>query len=279
MEDPMKVTPLKRYSIPEYPIQDILASHPELLRLVPKRWANTPLVLSALSLACLILAARDGRSAEEKASKANVANPAVQSQPAATRVAPIFHHGDGRGSFGCVVVSPPVFLTEDEARQVIIEEAATAGINFENTKKSIASVELPITDEFEGLAIDVRTRKPKTKKAALILDGTDAQRNISFKFVSDGDFVKWRIGEHEAIRTVSVSVIEPAAEVLQKGLIKTASDQTIGIFYDPVSHIGGNQISFPASNNNKEQAKQESIQELREQVKDFIAWLKAQGII
>jgi hypothetical protein len=275
----MKVMPLKRYNPPRYPIQEILAAHPELLRLVPKRWANTPLVLSALSLTCLILAARDGRSADKNASTVKAANPAVQSQPVAPRVAPIFHHGDGRGSFGCVSTAAPVFLTEDEARQVIVEEAATAGIHFENSQQMITQVDLPVTDEYQGLAIDARTRKPKTQCASLILDGTDSQKNISFEFVSNKDVGTWDISEHTFISTVSIISIEPAAEVLQKGLSKTAAGQTIGVFYDPISYFAfGKSASFPVSGN-KEAAKKNSIRELQEQVRDFIAWLKAQGII
>jgi len=48
----------------------------------------------------------------------------------ASLVAPIFRHGAGHGSFGCKAVNPPVFLSEDEARQVIIEEGETGGLSF-----------------------------------------------------------------------------------------------------------------------------------------------------
>ena len=34
-------------------------------------------------------------------------------------VTPIFEHGTGRGATGCIVVSSPVFLSEEEAMQVI----------------------------------------------------------------------------------------------------------------------------------------------------------------
>ena len=54
----MKITPVKRYKTPQFPIHEALLKHPELLRLVPRRWANSPLVLSALAFACLILASR-----------------------------------------------------------------------------------------------------------------------------------------------------------------------------------------------------------------------------
>ncbi|MCZ7584672.1 MAG: hypothetical protein M5R36_15785 [Deltaproteobacteria bacterium] len=34
-------------------------------------------------------------------------------------VAPVFEHGEGRGSIGCVMVNGPVFLSEEEALAVI----------------------------------------------------------------------------------------------------------------------------------------------------------------
>ena len=37
-------------------------------------------------------------------------------------VAPIFQHGEGRGATGCIVMSPPVFLSEEEALLVVREE-------------------------------------------------------------------------------------------------------------------------------------------------------------
>jgi hypothetical protein len=45
-------------------------------------------------------------------------------------VAPIFEHGEGRGATGCVVVTFPVFLSEEEAMQVIREELAEHGIDL-----------------------------------------------------------------------------------------------------------------------------------------------------
>jgi hypothetical protein len=268
----LKITPLKQYSTPGYPIQDILAAHPELLRLVPKRWANTPLVLSALSMACLLLAACNRRPADERASVVKAANPTVQSQLSATRVAPIFHHGEGRGSCGCVTTAAPIFLSEEEARQVIIEEAATHGIHFENKKQVFTQVET------ENLAIDLRTRKPMIQKISIALDGTDPQRNLSFEFVSDKDLAVWDMGSRYS-GTLGEIAIEPVAKGLQKGFSKTVTGQTVGVFYDPVSiYSFDKQSSFPASSTRKE-AKEKSIHELQEQVKDFIAWLKTQGII
>ncbi len=45
-------------------------------------------------------------------------------------VAPIFEHGEGRGATGCVVISPPVFLSEEEALQIVKEELAKHGVKL-----------------------------------------------------------------------------------------------------------------------------------------------------
>ena len=45
-------------------------------------------------------------------------------------VAPIFKHGEGRGATGCIVVSPPVFLSEEEALQIVKEELAKHGVQL-----------------------------------------------------------------------------------------------------------------------------------------------------
>src|SRR5690606_34641768 len=45
-----------------------------------------------------------------------------------TVVAPIFEHGEGRGSIGCSAVVPPAFLSEEEGMQILGEELAKHGI-------------------------------------------------------------------------------------------------------------------------------------------------------
>ena len=44
----------------------------------------------------------------------------------AIAVAPIFEHGEGRLATGCIVITPPVFLSEEEGMQILREEFAKA---------------------------------------------------------------------------------------------------------------------------------------------------------
>jgi hypothetical protein len=45
-------------------------------------------------------------------------------------VAPIFEHGEGRGATGCIVIVPPVFLSEEESLQVVNEALAQHGVKL-----------------------------------------------------------------------------------------------------------------------------------------------------
>jgi hypothetical protein len=110
------------------------------------------------------------------------------------------------------------------------------------------------------------------------LDGTDPQRNISFEFVSEKDIDAWEMGRSNS-GTVGAIAIEPVAEGLQKGFSKTDTGQVLGAFYDPVSYYSYRNQTDPSASGNIKEVKEKSIQELQAQVKDFIAWLKNQGII
>lgn len=45
----MKIKPVEHYSNPKLPTKQMLESHPELLKLIPKRWQRNPVVLTALA--------------------------------------------------------------------------------------------------------------------------------------------------------------------------------------------------------------------------------------
>jgi len=61
-----------------------------------------------------------------------------------SKVAPIFEHGKGRGVFGGEV-APPRFLTEEEARNVIVDEAKKAGVTFVAGGPVLPNISVPIT--------------------------------------------------------------------------------------------------------------------------------------
>ena len=284
------LSPLPNYKSPSYPTKEEIMKNPALLRKIPRRWANNPLVLTALGLvlsagltACgtasdSILpdsaspAASDAQGAANSPSSDHSIASAVDSSEASANDAkaldiPIFAHGTGRGSYGCESVAPPVFLSEEEAMQVIEEECAAQGIDLSG-KKTISGT-FPATstlpETISGGASD------QTYTGDLRLDGYSEDLGIGVEFVSTDDIIDWQ-ADTEMHATVE--------EFDLKGTAQRLADCTdnVAVFYDPTAD---NYLDFTGSNEESyvESSKEQSLEELREQVRDFLQWLKAQGVI
>ena len=210
----MKLQSVKYYQQPSYPTQDYLLVHPELLRFVPKRWQHNRVVLTALAAtACLIYSSKSFAECEDDSTKAK------------SIVAPIFVHGDGRGSYGCEVVSPPVYLSEAEAFQIIQDEAQKAGIQFVSKGRKLNNISVPYSERqfwisqekqiYEylkgsgrdipdsiscpnGMTVDEQDslKCPEAYQESvsrnLILDGYCASQKIGFEYVSREDYEDWK---------------------------------------------------------------------------------------
>lgn len=281
----MELRPVKQYQEPTLPTRQIIDECPELLRLVPRRWQANPVVLSALAGVCTLMLG--SRVLADK-------QPAIVS-----KVAPIFQHGEGYGGFGCIAVNPPVLLSEDEARQVIVDEAKRSGVSFVDTGKTLARVPVPITGRWPFKAdIDVQGNYNKQERSypqPLKLDGVDEKRSIAFEFVSWHDYVQWESPDESKYRlsTAGHYAMLDAAESLRAGLVRTKPQGIYGVFYDPCVGPKDAQKQFNYSPPYNEEgvdwdaerekqasmAKEIASKELRKQVQDFIKWLKTQGVI
>jgi len=240
----MKVTPIKQYSNPSFPTRSILDERPELLRLVPKRWQRNPVVIAALA-----------------ATAALVSNTCGATTPAVSRVAPIFRHGSGRGTFAGDTLTPPASLSEGEARQIIVEEAKRAGLTFSPDSRTV-EVELPKGEN----------RQRKLVKTSIKLDGTDTRRSISYEYISEADVREWNTSTMWPMGT---------AQSLRNGLETAKPAGVYAVFYDPndVAPVVTNKKGQFDSAGYQKRAVAACKQDLRAQVRDFIKWLKAQGVI
>lgn len=288
------LSPLPNYKSPSYPTKEKILLHPELLRTVPRRWARNPVVLTALSLvlsagltACgtasdSILpdsntapAVADASSGSNSFSFGNSTISAASAEDSAedsvndaeTLDIPIFAHGTGRGSYGCESVAPPVFLSEEEAMQVIEEECAAQGIDLSGQKTISGTFPATSTlpEAISGGASD------QTYTGDLRLDGYSEDLGIGVEFVSTDDILDWKAD------TGMAATVE---EYDLKGTAQRLSDCTdnVAVFYDPMAadyndFTGSNEESYVES------SKEQSLEDLREQVRDFLQWLKAQGVI
>ena len=272
----MKLQPIRSYATPKLPTRDVVDEHPELLRLLPKRWQSNAVVVAALTT-CLALA--NGR--------------AYANGTATTSVAPIFEHGRGGGTYGCKAINPPVFLSEDEAQNVIVEEAKRAGIDFSKDGKTISKVTMPTNTKLNRLSETPNGssgRKAKTHTQVLpsiAMDGFDGKHNIAFEFVSDQDLRAWKTGVNE-FGTVGDEDLIGTARALVTGIRKAKPGGVYAVFYDPsIGRGDASKRAGPAHGSDWEAeyarvtavAEDMAREQLRAQVKDFIKWLKAQGVI
>ena len=230
--------------------------------------------------------------------------PNSQVSPESTGISvPLFAYGDGFGAFGCVSVTAPMFLSEDEAAAIINSEAERLGVTFDivNSPK-ITGAAIPETSlgRYEDLG---------TISGELDTDGHSEELGISYEFVSRDDYREWEAKGKGPTSTVSLFDIKDAAARLAE------NNPDLAVFYDPLNYI----VDFSAEYDkwlneyvtskgldptgefyerltdddydemdrkwselyDKYQAitREQTEEDLRAQVRDFIMWLTAQGVI
>lgn len=264
----MEIVQVKKYKSPKYPSKEEVLQHPELLRKLPNRWRGNIYVGTALSaVLMLILSGCSDNKEEEAAGDTNI--------KAVT--APIFEHGRGRGSFGCDSVAPPSFLSEEEAFQVIQEQAKTYGINFEKGGPELKSVKLPETKTY--FSNEASEGINTSRRGSLIFDGFDKSKNIVFEFISKSDYEVWR-GNRSGGSTVDTYDFLGAAKLLQKGISEANDGAAAGVFYNTMELPSMEEIKASQNfSSTGEKVKAMAKEELRKQVKDFLEWLKGQEIV
>ena len=280
----MNATPVRRYRQPVYPTRLEVLSDPALLkRNVPSTWRAVPELTGALAL----LLAVDSTGCSKSRSA----------------VAPIFEHGEGRGVMGCVVSAPPVFLSEEEAWQVISEELERHGVTLTRTNDLLQGMRIPRVEYHgrEGKPIRLKPAESAREARTWQPDAADATRKIAVEFISHDDFrrlcpstavhgwfsVTISTAHEERIRDVARFVAE---EVKEKGRDKVF----FGTFYDPVSKqnaedrekiqtamrtVTTDEEELEALEKGVARPKAESRRLLRLQVQDFVKWLQGQGVI
>lgn len=286
----MHASPLRSHQRPRYPTRLEIAAAPELLRRLPARWsAQSELGAAALALIALV---QPGCQSQPTVDKTKTAPSREVAGSGLAIVAPIFEHGEGRSTMGCIVVAPPVFLSEEEAWQVIDEELAKHGLRFPEKEHIISGIEIPLysSAELERLAEGDPLPKPASIEP-LRADRFDSHRKIALEFVSFENPPEknqyWNLGSINGLE------LKGEAEVLRE-MIATRSVERIhfAALYDPVTYgeLDAAGVPLPPEDATEADwekyraqvnapAKAKSKRLLGQQVRDFIAWLQAQGAI
>ena len=308
----MKVRPQKHYRTPKYPTADKVHHCPELLKTLPYRWHTRPAVCAALTFTLTSGLYSCGSQMSDTpdagvigaALSDNGMNGLSDGDEAIAGVnVPLFEFGDGRGGFGCVSVTAPVFMSEDEAAQIIADEAAKYGVDIRRkTAPTVSDAEIPETSfgHYDDLS---------TVKGELKTDGRVEGTSFAVEFVSKDDYREWEAKDKTPLTTFSTYDIKDAAKRLAENNLNVAA------FYDPVANSGNVWEKYdewlrgylktkgldpekdaysqlPQSEHEKidrkwseiyDECEAEAIRQaesdLREQVRGFIEWLKGQDII
>lgn len=275
-----EIKPVMRYPVPRYPDAAQVLQNPDILRRLPARFAAKPAVRMTLSaILSLGLAGCSVSSNPDPAPEGTPSSPGATPSAAPARAAlsiPLFEHGSGMGSYGCVSVAPPVFLSEEEALSVILDEAAKYGLDFSGSE-TISGATLLLHNTFE--------QSDKTTSGNLALDGYDDACGIGVEFVSRQDLIEWQDPDQNVASSVENYYFKDAAQAIVNG------NESIAAFYDPMSadfrefnyewpeeDDGGKGYEEYAARYDAEQ-REKSLADLRAQVKDFLEWLKGQGVI
>ena len=289
----ISVMPVKKYAPPKYPTLTVADREPALLRKLPSRWQKNAAVVAAVGLLGTITLTSCGILD----SKIKGYNPTSENF---LNVAPVFVHGEGIGSMGCMMIVPPVFLSEEEALAIIKSSAEDNGLIFEaEPPEYVATNNKPK----EKSQYSWENPKYVLGGGNVGLDLYDAQKGIASAFIS--------MEEAETLPDPSsIKSYHPyeLAGLTVEDFSQQRGDISVGVFYDPgidwdnekykklydeynsqMSEISG---TYDEANPDEYTRKSNEIlseyetdvkaligEQLRAQVRDFIEWLQGQGII
>lgn len=277
----MKIKPVKQTKTPNYPILDHYINNPGLLsKNIPESWIKNKYVATSLATFILFGTTRSNLLANKAGieilenSSSDFKDQTKDEIKDSIKIAPIFAHGDGSGAIGCIVMSPPVFISEDEARSIIFNALEVEGIKFDTKDcPEIKFKSFPIANDC--YSEDKNTEKAPDANVELKMDGYNKELNLAIQFVSGDDYFKFR-SDDGCMSSIQGYDTKKAAEIIRKELIANGKTNTV-VFYDPITTI-----DFERDDNWKicqEVAKEEAKKLLLAQVEDFIEWIKNEKII
>ena len=303
----MRPRPIASYSAPRYPTREQAADDPSLLREhLPPAWQAEGRMAGAVAFFLTFAAAGCHGSSEPAAPNgaptgrasgspvvaiapaagSATGEPRAPAPPAAApevmAVAPIFEHGDGRGAEGCVVVAPPVFLSEEEALTIVREELGKSGVSLSKRAVQLGDVRIPKRQQqyhqgAQGGLVEETVDDPTGGKP-LVIDGLSPERNVAVKFVSAHEY--FDLGGAVSGSSVQGYDLKGVATDLAQRLRKQGKRPLyVGVFYDPVSILDMRHGQVPDWQVAQAALREKSKVMLRQQVQDFVSWLRGKGAL
>jgi len=278
----MEIKPIKQKRKPEYPTIKTFVDNPGLLsKSVPFAWIRNQ--YAATTLATFILCGAVNQNSAQKVKPATVvvSKDIKKDKPAAiqsvkhdpVKIARIFSHGDGTGAIGCEVMSPPVFISEDEARKIIFTALKKENLIFSTTNTPVLKFDAPPIAE--DCYYDRQKKNAKKAKVEIKMDGYNNQYNLAIEYVSVGDFNKFK-NDDQCYSSAEAINTRGAAELIMNELKNQGTTNAV-VFYDPMPRVDF--ISSEMYGDTEKRINKLAREQLLAQVKDFIIWIKAEGLI
>ncbi len=288
----MEIKPVRSVKAPKYPIKEEVQAE-TLKTQPPQRWVGNAAAKIALgTLAAMSLAGCAPEPplagvpmppetvTEETAAGGSVMpaeTPVIEmptdGEPAAPtiNIAPLFLHGEGTGAFGCVMIAPPAFLSEEEALSVINAAAAEYGLKFTQSDTPTLSNVLQMYNS--------DAPKPPDEYISLSPDFADTAHGVFIEYVSTADVGEWNYTE-ETISAGTYATADAAAQLSEalEGAVPDNYGYHVGVLYDPCASVG-KQEPEDMSLQPSEKSAALAREQLKTQAKDFFEWLKSQGVI
>ena len=276
----VKIMPVRKRITPKYPDQYSTQLNHLLLANKPVRWNAAPVAGTVLS--AVVMLGLAGCNYIGTTTTGNDYGTPTSGVPAPPPIIPFFEHGDGIGVYGCVAVAAPVFLSEDDAFAVIKDEFEKLNLTVRQSGFTITNIQIPKFNPY--YSADNNNNSMQTKEGTLVFDFAVENRNIVMEFISNDDMRSWEFVEPDTDgNTIWSSVsnynYKEAARTLNTSLNHTSYDTVHGVFYDPAESVVSKDDQKKTYEQLEEEARQRAFDALREQVRDFLAWLSAQGII
>jgi hypothetical protein len=294
--DQLAFKPLPRRCPPAYPTKLEILARPHLLeRRLPPAWAGNREIAAAVGV---FLAAGAGGCQRETSLQGGSS---VKTTPdMAAVVAPVFEHGIGRVSVGCVAITPPALLSEDEALAIIADEMARAGVQMSRRDVTLTGVLIEgqeYQQGYEWVAARMGIGWQDVTRP-LVVDLADPQHFIHVEFVSREDFRPLG-GKTRYFGTAGGIELKDVAKSIVEEVGKQGRNIYFGAFYEPAvypdwkaarEHMDDEMARTDSSDGRQllyenwhEKANESCVRQtdelLRLQVRDFVDWLKAQGAI
>ena len=195
-------------------------------------------------------------------------------------------------------MSAPVFISENDAIEIISNEFNKVDLLIDTNNRPIISFQADaIADycyqmEFATKETKVSANSNKNYQAKLNfkMSGIYKKNNLLIKFVTKSDYFKFHSDSCKSGFSIQGFNTKKAAILIQNELSKTSSINAV-VFYDPIAYINYNdddEIEKRDSLGNiieidydkiREAAKKEAKDLLTAQVRDFIQWMKNEGMI